>query len=95
MEVGSGEREKEVPLQHSECQGDLRLVSSSRVSQFSNAGPGSLSSRVIFTIIILSEVETFLSQIVFVCSCVCLYRHIHSGISRYCCLVNFWDLFRI
>lgn len=59
MEVGSGEKEKEVPLQHSECQGDLRLVSSSRVSRFSNAGPGSLSSRVIFTIIILSEEETF------------------------------------
>ena len=34
MEVESREKEKEVPLQHSECEGDLRLVSSSRVSVF-------------------------------------------------------------
>lgn len=49
VEVGSGEKEKEVALQHSECEGDLGLVSSSRVSQFSNAELRSLSVRVIFT----------------------------------------------
>lgn len=32
VEVGSREKEKEVPLQRSECEGDLRLVSSSRLS---------------------------------------------------------------
>lgn len=38
----------------SECEGDLRLVSSSRISQLSNVGSGSLSPRVIFRDIILS-----------------------------------------
>lgn len=65
--MGSREKEKEVPLQHSECDGGLRLVSSSRLSQFSDAGPGSLSSRVIFTVIILSEEETFVCNF-----CVCI-----------------------
>lgn len=45
-------------LQHSECEEDLGLVSFSRVSQFYNAEPGSLSSRVIFIVIILSEEES-------------------------------------
>lgn len=67
MVVGSREKEKEVPLQLSECEGDLRLVSSSRLSGFSNAGPGSLSSRVILTVIILPEEETFLCQTVLFC----------------------------
>lgn len=71
MEVGSREKEKEVPLQHSECEGDLRLVSSSRLSQFSNAGPGSLCSRVIFTVIILSEEEAFfVPDCVILCVCI-------------------------
>lgn len=49
MEVGSGEKENEVALKHSKCEEDLNLVSSSRVSQLSNAGLRPLSSRVIFT----------------------------------------------
>lgn len=57
-------------LQHSECEEDLGLVSFSRVSQFCNAGPGSLSSRVIFIVIILSEEE---SVILSVNVCVCLF----------------------
>lgn len=40
VEVGSREKEKEVPLQHSQCEGDLRLVSSFRLSLSFNAGPG-------------------------------------------------------
>lgn len=38
MEVGSGGKEKEVALKHSECEDDWNLVSSSTVSPFSNAG---------------------------------------------------------
>lgn len=81
MEVGSREKEKEVPLQHTECEGDLRLVSSSRLSQFSNAGPGSLSSRIILKVTVLSEEETFLVSGSFilclcigsVCVCTCFF----------------------
>lgn len=40
-----------MPLQHSECEGDLRLASSRRLalSQLSNAGSGSLSWRESFS----------------------------------------------
>lgn len=62
---------KEVPLQRSECEGDLRLVSS--LQTLSNAGSGSLSPRVIFIDIILSGEETFLCQFEStVCVCVCV-----------------------
>lgn len=74
MEVGRREKEKEVPVQHSECGGNLRLVSSSRLFQLSNASSGSLSLRVIFTVIILSEEEKFLCQFR-VCLCVCMQFH--------------------
>lgn len=40
------ERRREKCHSKTECERDLRLVSSSRVSPFSNAGPGSLGSRV-------------------------------------------------
>lgn len=62
VEVGRREKEKEVPVQRSECEGNLRLVSSSRLFQRSNASSGSLSLRVIFTVIILSEEEKFLCR---------------------------------
>lgn len=75
VEVRSRKKEKEVPLQLSECEGDLRLVSSSRLSGFSNVGPGSLSSRVIFTVIILSEEETFLCQTLLLCVYCCVSAH--------------------
>lgn len=70
MEVRSRDAEKEVPLQHGECEGDLGLVSpfqSLWVFLFSNAGPGSLSSRVMFIVIVLSEEETVLCRAVCLC----------------------------
>lgn len=96
MEVGSREKEKEVPLQCSECEGDLGLVSFSRVSQFCNAGPGSLSSRVIFIVIILSEEETFLCQTVLFCVCivVCLCTLFNSRVARNDYLLHIWDFSR-
>lgn len=72
MEVGSGEKEKEVALKHSECEEDLNLVSSSRVSQFFQCRALTITLKSNFYSIILFDEETILcqtTQCINVCVC--------------------------